>query len=93
MINARANARKRKNLHEGALAKRMAEHIAETRTVYDYPVAGHLCSDGIVRYIKLVRRQGNQPQGTCTHCQISFQYVKPKASLVRHPEGDGATHF
>jgi hypothetical protein len=82
-----------KNLHEGALAKRMTEQAGGTRTVYDYPVAGHLCTDGIVRYIKLVRRQGNQPQGTCTQCQISFHYVKPKPSSVRHPEGDGATHF
>jgi hypothetical protein len=96
---------KRKNLHEGALGKRMAEHIEESRTVevrvgvrtvYDYPVAGHLCSDGAVRYIKLVRRGGNQPQGTCTQCQTSFQYVKPKPSPVRHVENlddGGVTHF
>ncbi len=71
----------------------MAEHIAETRTVYDYPVAGHLCTDGTVRYIKLVRRQGNQPQGTCSQCQTSFQYVKPKASPVRHFDEGGVTHF
>jgi len=80
-------------LHEGALAKRMDENTAVVRTVYDYPVAGHLCSDGIVRYVKLVRRSGNQPQGTCTQCQTSFQYVKPKPSSVRHADGAGVTHF
>ncbi len=63
------------------------------RTVYDFPVAGHVCSDGTVRYVKLVRRNGGQPQGTCTHCQVSFQYVKPKPSPVRHHAGDGVTHF
>ena len=72
----------------------MAEKTAVVRTVYDYPVAGHLCTDGSVRYIKLVRRSGYQPQGTCTQCQTSFQYVKPKPSSVRHSdEGGGATHF
>jgi hypothetical protein len=82
-----------KILHEGAIARRMAEQAAVIRTVYDYPVAGHLCTDGIVHYIKLVRRNGNQPQGTCTQCQTSFQYVKPKASPVRHSDEGGVTHF
>jgi hypothetical protein len=83
----------------------MAEHIegpqtvqvsVGVRTVYDYPVAGHLCTDGAVRYIRLVRKGGNQPQGTCTQCQMSFQYVKPKPSQVRHeenPDDGGVTHF
>jgi hypothetical protein len=72
----------------------MAEQTAVVRTVYDYPVAGHLCSDGVVRYIKLVRRSGSQPQGTCSQCQTSFQYVKPKPSSTRHyDEGGGVTHF
>jgi hypothetical protein len=62
------------------------------RTVYDFPVAGHLCVDGNVRYIKLVRRSGQQPQGTCQHCQTEFQYRKPKPSSVRHPD-EGITHF
>jgi hypothetical protein len=77
-----AKDRKRKNQHEGALARRMAEQAAVIRTVYDYPVAAHLCIDGIVRNIRLVRRSGSQPQGTCNQCQTSFQYVKPKASPV-----------
>jgi len=65
------------------------------RTVYDFPVAAHLCRDGAVRYIKLIRRLGQpQPQGTCTQCQLSFQYQKPQRSKVRHPAGEaGATHF
>jgi hypothetical protein len=65
------------------------------RTVYDFPVAGHLCSDGAVRYVKLVRRTGQpQPQGSCPQCQIAFQYQKPQRSKVRHPAGEqGATHF
>lgn len=64
------------------------------RTVYDFPVAGHLCSDGAVRYVKLVRRPGDaQPNGTCPQCQTSFQYQKPQRSKVRHYGGDGATHF
>jgi len=71
----------------------MAEQAAVIRTVYDYPVAAHLCSDGIVRNVKLVRRNGSQPQGTCTECQTSFQYVKPKASPVRHFDEGGVTHF
>jgi hypothetical protein len=55
------------------------------RTVYDFPVVGHLCSDGSVRYVKLVRRQGaQQPEGTCPACQTAFQYRKPKPSPVRH---------
>lgn len=71
----------------------MAEQTATIRTVYDFPVAAHLCTDGVVRNIKLVRRNGSQPQGTCTQCQTSFQYVKPKASSVRHFDEGGATHF
>jgi hypothetical protein len=71
----------------------MAEPSAVVRTVYDYPVVGHLCIDGAVRYVKLVRRNGSQPQGTCSHCQTSFQYVKPKRSPVRHYDGGGVTHF
>jgi hypothetical protein len=64
------------------------------RTVYDFPVAGHLCNDGAVRYVKLVRRPGSpQPQGTCHHCQILFQYRKPQRSRVRHYSNEGATHF
>ena len=75
------------------MAEQTAEHSGTIRTVYDFPVAAHLCTDGIVRNIKLVRRTGSQPQGTCTQCQTSFQYVKPKASPVRHFDEGGATHF
>ncbi|MGH7907130.1 MAG: hypothetical protein ACREP6_10920 [Candidatus Binataceae bacterium] len=64
------------------------------RTVYDFPVAGHLCSDGAVRYVRLVRRHGSpQPEGTCPRCQAAFQYRKPKPSRVRHIDGEGITHF
>jgi hypothetical protein len=63
------------------------------RTVYDFPVAAHLCSDGAVRYVKLMRRSGQQPNGTCQQCKLSFQYRKPKPSRVRHPEGEGIVHF
>ena len=66
---------------------------ASVRTVYDFPVAGHRCSDGAVRYVKLVRRSGQQPEGTCLQCNTSFQYRKPKPSNVRHPEGEGIVHF
>jgi hypothetical protein len=59
------------------------------RTVYDFPVAGHVCSDGSVRYVKLVRRGGAQPEGTCVTCQTAFQYRKPKPSPVRHIESEG----
>ncbi|HXR24806.1 MAG TPA: hypothetical protein VN742_05545 [Candidatus Binataceae bacterium] len=70
------------------------ENPTEIRTVYDFPVAGHLCSDGIVRYVKLVRRTGQpQPQGTCPECQIAFLYQKPQRSKVRHADNAGATHF
>jgi hypothetical protein len=62
--------------------------------VYDFPVAGHLCADGTVRYVKLVRRPGNaQPEGTCQLCQTAFLYRKPKPSPVRHFGSDGADHF
>jgi hypothetical protein len=64
------------------------------RTVYDFPVASHLCSDGNVRYVKLVRRQGSSEiEGTCSTCQMAFQYRKPKPSSVRHHHGEGVTHF
>ncbi|MGH7916908.1 MAG: hypothetical protein ACREQE_05520 [Candidatus Binataceae bacterium] len=70
------------------------EQVSAVRTVYDFPVAGHLCSDGIVHYVKLVRRPGSpQPQGVCHHCQTAFQYQKPQRSKVRHYGGDGASHF
>ncbi len=70
----------------------MSEKIT-VRTVYDFPVAGHLC-DGAVRYIKLVRRGGQQPEGTCPQCKTSFLYRKPKpAKTVRHAEGEGIVHF
>ena len=66
----------------------MSEKIT-VRTVYDFPVAGHLCDDGSVRYVKLVRRSGQQPEGTCPLCKISFLYRKPKASKnARHVEGE-----
>jgi hypothetical protein len=72
----------------------MTQDSVSVRTVYDFPVAGHLCSDGTVRYTKLVRRPGvEQRQGTCSHCQTAFQYRKPKPSAMRHTEGEGTTHF
>jgi hypothetical protein len=71
----------------------MSEKIT-VRTVYDFPVAGHLCEDGTVRYVKLVRRGGQQPEGTCPQCKTSFQYRKPKASKsARHIDGEGIVHF
>jgi hypothetical protein len=64
------------------------------RTVYDFPVAGHLCEDGTVRYTKLSRRPGNaQPQGVCPQCQTAFQYQKPQRSKVRHYGETSATNF
>jgi hypothetical protein len=64
------------------------------RTVYDFPVAAHLCDDGTVRYVKLIRRAGQQPEGTCPSCKTQFLYRKPKASKsARHPEGEGIIHF
>jgi hypothetical protein len=88
-----SGARENKIPHEGALAQEMANSTA-VRTVYDFPVAGHLCSDGAVRYIKLVRRPGNsQPQGLCAQCQTEFQYQKPQRSRVRHYGTEGASHF
>lgn len=64
------------------------------RTVYDFPVAGHLCVDGAVHYVKLARRPGRpQPQGLCEQCQTAFLYQKPQRSRVRHYNGEGATHF
>jgi hypothetical protein len=71
----------------------MSEKIT-VRTVYDFPVAGHLCDDGTVRYVKLVRRSGQQPEGTCPLCKTSFLYRKPKASKsARHVDGEGIVHF
>ena len=71
----------------------MSEKIT-VRTVYDFPVAGHLCDDGTVRYVKLVRRSGQQPEGTCPLCKTSFLYRKPKASkTARHVDGEGIVHF
>jgi hypothetical protein len=79
----------KETLHEGALALEM--NNTAIRTVYDFPVAGHLCEDGTVRYIKLSRRPGNtQPQGVCPQCQTSFQYQKPQRSKVRHYSEAGA---
>jgi len=69
------------------------EETAVIRTVYDYPVASHVCTDESVRYVKLVRRNGNQPSGQCGRCGVGFVYVKPKRSSVQHFDGDGATHF
>jgi hypothetical protein len=82
-----------KILHEGALEQEM-ENSTAVRIVYDFPVAGHLCTDGAVRYIKMARRAGlAQPQGVCPTCQIIFQYQKPQRSKVRHFGENGATHF
>jgi hypothetical protein len=70
------------------------ENSTAVRIVYDFPVAGHLCTDGVVRYIKLARRAGIvQPHGECPHCHITFQYCKPQRSKVRHPHEHGATQF
>jgi hypothetical protein len=63
------------------------------RTVYDFPVAAHICSDGTVHYTRLVRRAGGEPQGVCHDCNITFQYRKPKPSRVRHPSSQDASHF
>ena len=69
------------------------ENPTTIRTVYDFPVAGHLCSDGAVRYVKLGRRPGHaQPLGICPQCHMAFQYQKPQRSRVRHEHG-GASHF
>jgi hypothetical protein len=80
------------NRNEGELAGEMDEKIT-TRIVYDFPVAAHLCSDGAVRYVKLIRRSGQQPEGACNQCKTAFQYRKPKPSNVRHPDGEGIVHF
>jgi len=69
------------------------ENTNTVRTVYDFPVAGHLCDDGTVRYVKLGRRPGQtQPQGVCAQCHTAFQYQKPQRSRVRHENG-GTSHF
>jgi hypothetical protein len=70
------------------------ENRSAVRTVYDYPVAGHICRDGAVHYVRLVRQAGQtQPQGYCPQCQLAFQYQKPQRSRVKHYDGAGATHF
>ena len=80
-------------MHEGALVSEM-ENSNPIRIVFDFPVAGHVCHDGAVRYVKMARRAGQpQPQGFCPMCQITFQYQKPQRSRVRHYSGDGASHF
>jgi hypothetical protein len=64
------------------------------RTVYDFPVAAHPCEDGTVGYVRLVRRAGQQPEGTCHRCNTLFVYQKPKASKnARHIDGEGIVHF
>ena len=63
------------------------------KIVYDFPVAAHLCDDGIVHYVRLVRRSGQPPEGTCPQCKILFQYRKPKPSKARHVDGEGIVHF
>jgi hypothetical protein len=84
-----AIAPKEKILNEGALVQEM--EATDIRTVYDFPVAGHLCSDGVVHYVKLTRRSGNpKPEGVCSRCQIRFQYEKPQRSRVRHYGSEGA---
>jgi hypothetical protein len=78
-----AIASKEKILNEGALGEEM--EATDIRTVYDFPVAGHLCSDGAVHYVKLTRRSGSpKHQGVCAQCQTTFQYEKPQRSRVRH---------
>jgi hypothetical protein len=87
-----AIASKEKILNEGALVQEM--EATDIRTVYDFPVAGHLCSDGVVHYVKLTRRSGSpKPQGICAQCQTTFQYEKPQRSRVRHYGSEGASHF
>jgi hypothetical protein len=74
-------------------AASMSEKIT-VRIVYDFPVAGHLCDDGTVRYVRLLRRAGQPPEGTCPQCKTCFVYRKPKASKnARHIEGEGIVHF
>ena len=89
---ALATASKEKILNEGALVQEM--EATDIRTVYDFPVAGHLCGDGVVHYVKLTRRSGSpKPQGVCAQCQTTFQYEKPQRSRVRHYDSEGASHF
>jgi hypothetical protein len=89
---ALAIASKEKILNEGALVQEM--EATDIRTVYDFPVAGHLCGDGVVHYVKLTRRSGSpKPQGICSRCQTIFQYEKPLRSRVRHYDSEGASHF
>lgn len=71
----------------------MAQTSANVRTVYDFPVAAHLCTDGTVRNVKLVKRSGEQPHGVCSQCQLEFQYRKPKPSRVRQIDAEGPFHF
>ena len=71
----------------------MEQQTLAVRTVYEFPVAAHLCSDGVVRYTKLIRRNGSeQPQGICENCHTAFQYRKPKPSQVKHFEGEGTSN-
>jgi len=70
------------------------QEALSVRTVYDFPVAGHFCVDGAVRYVRLVRRHGDpQPQGMCQRCHTAFLYRKPKPSPVRHLAGEGESYF
>jgi len=70
------------------------ESSTTVRIVYDFPVAGHLCTDGAVRYVKMARRAGSaQTQGVCPRCQITFQYQKPQRPKLRHFGENGASHF
>ena len=72
----------------------VSENITTVRIVYDFPVAAHLCDDGVVHYVRLVRRSGQPPEGTCPQCKILFQYRKPKPSkTARHVDGEGIIHF
>jgi hypothetical protein len=74
-------------------AATVSENIT-VKIVYDYPVAAHLCDERVVRYVRLVRRGGQQPEGTCPQCKILFQYRKPKPSTrARHVDGEGIVHF
>ena len=52
----------------------MAQETSAVRTVYDFPVAAHLCIDGIVRYTKLIRRaRAEQPHGPLGGAQCGCQ--------------------
>ena len=50
------------------------ENSTAVRIVYDFPVAGHLCNDGAVRYVKMGRRTGvEQVRGSCPSGQKIFE--------------------